>query len=82
MCSSTRRIQRNSEETRLSFAGHRRSVGSRVHVTITAAAAGTLARLKRALNTTGITTFDAIRSQAVDGFVGKAAKSPCSPNAT
>ena len=44
------------------------------HVTITAAAAGTLARLKRALNTTGITTFDAIRSQAVDGFVGKAAK--------
>lgn len=44
------------------------------HVTITAAAAGTLARLKRALNTAGITTFDAIRSQAVDGFVGKAAK--------
>ena len=44
------------------------------HVTITAAAAGTLARLKRALNITGITTFDAIRSQAVDGFVGKAAK--------
>ena len=44
------------------------------HVTITAAAAGTLARLKRALNTTGITTFDTIRSQAIDGFVGKAAK--------
>ena len=44
------------------------------HVTITAAAAGTLARLKRALNTTGITTFDTIRSQAIDGFVDNAAK--------
>lgn len=44
------------------------------HVTITAAAAGTLARLKRAINTTGIANFDIIRSQAIDGFVDKAAK--------
>ena len=44
------------------------------HVTITAAAAGTLARLKRAINTTGIANFDVIRSQAIDGFVDKAAK--------
>ena len=43
-------------------------------VTITAAAAGTLARLKRAINTTGIATFDTIRSQAIDGFVDGAAK--------
>ena len=38
------------------------------HVTITAAAAGTLARLKRAINTTGIANFDVIRSQAIDGL--------------
>ena len=44
------------------------------HVTITAAAAGTLARLKRAINTTGIANFDVIRSQAIDGFVDKAVK--------
>ena len=44
------------------------------HVTITAAAAGTLARLRRASNTTGIANFDVIRSQAIDGFVDKAAK--------
>lgn len=44
------------------------------HVTITAAAAGTLARLRRAINTTGIANFDVIRSQAIDGFVDKAAK--------
>lgn len=44
------------------------------HVTITAAATGTLARLKRAINTTGIANFNVIRSQAIDGFVDKAAK--------
>ncbi len=44
------------------------------HVTITAAAAGTLARLKRAINATGIANFNVIRSQAIDGFVDKAAK--------
>ena len=43
-------------------------------VTITAAAKGTLARLKRAVNATGITRFDTIRSQAVDGFVDGQAK--------
>ena len=31
-------------------------------------------RLKRAINTTGIANFDVIRSQAIDGFVDKAAK--------
>ncbi|KAB8287519.1 transcription-repair coupling factor [Bifidobacterium ramosum] len=44
------------------------------HVTVTAAAQGTLARLKRAINETGIASFDTIRSQAVDGFVDTAAK--------
>ncbi|MBT1182026.1 transcription-repair coupling factor [Bifidobacterium sp. CP2] len=43
------------------------------HVTVTAGAKGTLARLKRAVNETGITRFDVIRSQAIDGFVDKAA---------
>ncbi|OZG63823.1 transcription-repair coupling factor [Bifidobacterium hapali] len=43
-------------------------------VTVTAAAQGTLTRLKRAINETGIATFDVIRSQAVDGFVDTAAK--------
>ena len=33
-----------------------------------------MARLKRAINTTGIANFDVIRSQAIDGFVDKAAK--------
>jgi transcription-repair coupling factor (superfamily II helicase) len=49
-------------------------VDSGFAVTITAAAAGTLARLKRAINTTGITSFEAVRSQAVDGFIDRAAK--------
>ncbi|WP_125979787.1 transcription-repair coupling factor [Bifidobacterium goeldii] len=44
------------------------------HVTVTAAAQGTLARLKRAINETGITSFDVIRSQAADGFVDTSAK--------
>lgn len=43
-------------------------------VTVTAAAQGTLARLKRAINETGIANFDVIRSQAIDGFVDTAAK--------
>ncbi|NEG88724.1 transcription-repair coupling factor [Bifidobacterium aerophilum] len=44
------------------------------HVTVTAAAQGTLARLKRAINETGIANFDVIRSQAIDGFVDTSAK--------
>ena len=43
-------------------------------VTITAAAQGTLARLKRAINETGITNFECVRSRAIDGFVDNAAK--------
>ncbi|WP_055427074.1 transcription-repair coupling factor [Bifidobacterium aesculapii] len=43
-------------------------------VTITSAAKGTLARLARAVNATGITRFDTIRSQAIDGFVDARAK--------
>ncbi|WP_420838203.1 transcription-repair coupling factor [Bifidobacterium santillanense] len=42
-------------------------------VVVTAGAKGTLARLKRAINETGITRFETIRSQAVDGFVDTAA---------
>ena len=43
-------------------------------VTITAGAQGTLARLKRAVNETGITRFDVLRSRAVDGFVDRDAR--------
>ena len=43
-------------------------------VTITAAAQGTLTRLKRAINETGIANFDCVRSRAIDGFVDDAAK--------
>ncbi|KAA8821665.1 transcription-repair coupling factor [Bifidobacterium vespertilionis] len=43
-------------------------------VVVTAAAQGTLARLKRAINETGIASITPIRSQAVDGFVDRAAK--------
>ncbi|SPU23443.1 transcription-repair coupling factor [Bifidobacterium adolescentis] len=43
-------------------------------VTITAAAQGTLTRLKRAINETGIANFDCVRSHAIDGFVDDAAK--------
>ena len=43
-------------------------------VTVTAAAQGTLTRLKRAINETGIANFDCIRSRAIDGFVDNAAK--------
>ena len=43
-------------------------------VTVTAAAQGTLTRLKRAINETGIASFDVIRSQAIDGFIDTAAK--------
>ncbi|KAB8301691.1 transcription-repair coupling factor [Bifidobacterium apri] len=43
-------------------------------VTITAGAQGTLARLKRAVNETGITRFDVVRSRAVDGFVDRDAR--------
>ena len=44
-----------------------------LQVTVTAAAHGTLARLKRAINETGITRFETIRAQAIDGFVDTAA---------
>ena len=43
-------------------------------VMITAAAQGTLTRLKRAINETGIANFDCVRSRAIDGFVDDAAK--------
>ena len=43
-------------------------------VTITAGAQGTLARLKRAVNETGIIRFDVLRSRAVDGFVDRDAR--------
>ena len=43
-------------------------------VTVTAGAQGTLVRLKRAINETGIANFDCIRSRAIDGFVDNAAK--------
>lgn len=43
-------------------------------VTVTAAAAGTLARLKRAINETGVANFGIVRSGAIDGFVDRTAK--------
>ncbi|MGN0108798.1 MAG: transcription-repair coupling factor, partial [Bifidobacterium sp.] len=43
-------------------------------VAITAGAQGTLARLKRAVNETGITRFGVLRSRAVDGFVDRDAR--------
>ena len=43
-------------------------------VTVTAGAQGTLVRLKRAINETGIANFDCIRSRAIDGFVDNAAQ--------
>lgn len=43
-------------------------------VKITAASQSTLARLRRALGETGVTRFDTIASQALDGFVDMAAK--------
>ncbi|MGO4923025.1 transcription-repair coupling factor [Bifidobacterium choerinum] len=43
-------------------------------VTVTAAAQGTLHRLTRMLNAVGATRFEAVRSQARDGFVDAAAK--------
>ncbi|MCI1831408.1 MAG: transcription-repair coupling factor [Bifidobacterium sp.] len=43
------------------------------HVTVTAAGHGTLARLTRAIQETGITRFQSIRSQSFDGFVDAAA---------
>lgn len=45
-----------------------------IDVSVTAAAAGTLARLKRAINETGVARFAVIRSQAVDGFIDTAAR--------
>ena len=58
------------DEVRAS-AGIEGLIDSGYRVTITAAAAGTLARLKRAINSTGITAFDVIRSRAMDGFVDR-----------
>lgn len=43
-------------------------------VTITAGAQGTLARLKRAVNETGVTRFTVLRSRAIDGFVDQDAR--------
>lgn len=43
-------------------------------VTITSPAQGTLSRLRRILNETGITRFYALRSHAIDGFVDHDAK--------
>ena len=43
-------------------------------VVITAAAQGTLSRLKRMLNEIGVVHFDTIRSQAQDGFIDHASK--------
>ncbi|MFT9243280.1 MAG: transcription-repair coupling factor [Bifidobacterium aquikefiri] len=43
-------------------------------VILTAAAQGTLSRLKRAINETGITTFTPIRSLTQNGFVDSAAR--------
>ncbi|KFJ06593.1 transcription-repair coupling factor [Bifidobacterium thermophilum] len=43
-------------------------------VTITAGAQGTLARLKRAVNETGVTRFTVLRSRAIDGFVDEDAR--------
>ena len=43
-------------------------------VTITAGAQGTLARLKRAVNKTGVTRFTVLRSRAIDGFVDQDAR--------
>ena len=75
MCSSTPRTRPNSEgDEAKASQGIEGLLDAGFHVTITAAAAGTLARLKRAINTTGIANFDVIRSQAIDGFVDKAAK--------
>ncbi|OZG68941.1 transcription-repair coupling factor [Bifidobacterium eulemuris] len=59
---------------------HRAAVGieglldAGYQVIVTAAAQGTLARLKRAINETGITRFETIRSRAIDGFVDEAAR--------
>ncbi|MCI1650519.1 transcription-repair coupling factor [Bifidobacterium tibiigranuli] len=43
-------------------------------VTVTSPAQGTLSRLKRVINETGITKFECVRSHAIDGFVDNAAK--------
>lgn len=43
-------------------------------VTITAAADGTLARMKRVLGEMGVTDFDLVRSRALDGVVDRAAR--------
>ena len=43
-------------------------------ITVTAAAQGTLARLKRAINETGVASFSTVRSAAIDGFVDMDAK--------
>lgn len=43
-------------------------------IVLTAAAQGTLSRLKRAINEAGITEFTAIRSLAVNGFIERSAK--------
>ncbi|RSX55855.1 transcription-repair coupling factor [Bifidobacterium dolichotidis] len=43
-------------------------------ITITAAAHGTLSRLKRMLNEIGITRFELVRAQAIDGFLDEQAK--------
>lgn len=45
-----------------------------VEVTITSAAQGTLARLARAVNETGISAIHAVRSLAIEGFVDDSAK--------
>ena len=60
------------DETRAA-AGIEGLLDAGLDVTVTAAAHGTLARLKRAINETGITRFDTVRSQALDGFVDTAA---------
>lgn len=43
-------------------------------VTLTAAAQGTLTRLSRAIQLTGVTAFETVRAQVSDGFIDEAAR--------
>ena len=61
-------------DERRAAAGIQGLVDAGYRLTVTAGAQGTLARLKRAINETGVASFDTVRSQAQDGFVDAAAK--------
>mgnify|MGYP000627009641 CR=1 FL=1 len=72
--SSTPPILENIAEMSQDASGIEGLLDAGYAVTVTAGAQGTLVRLKRAINETGIANFDCIRSRAIDGFVDNAAK--------